>query len=143
MKTLRFAILLSALAAGLTAREVVVRSDQTATQAQKGPFDGLHFRPLGPASMSGCISDLAVYEANPSIFYVGTAHGGVWKTTNAGTTFDPQFQNNGLISIGDVTISQSNPDLVWVGSGESNNRQSTSWGDGVYKSTDGGKTYVN
>src|SRR5262245_5931526 len=108
-----------------------------------GPFDGLHFRPIGPASMSGRISDIAVYEANPAIFYVGTAHGGVWKTTNAGTTFEPQFQNNGLISIGDVTISQSNPDLVWVGSGESNNRQSTSWGDGVYKSTDGGKTYVN
>ena len=93
--------------------------------------------------MSGRISDLAVYEANPAIFYVGTAHGGVWKTTNNGTTFTAQFQDQGLMSIGDVTISQSNPDLVWVGTGESNNRQSTSWGDGVYKSTDGGKTYVN
>jgi len=143
MKTLRFAILLSALAAGLTAREVVVRSAQTGTQAQGGPFDRLHFRPLGPASMSGRISDLAVYDANPSIFYVGTAHGGVWKTTNAGTTFEAQLQDQGLLSIGDVTISQSNPDLVWVGTGESNNRQSTSWGDGVYKSTNGGKTYVN
>ncbi|MBI1875341.1 MAG: hypothetical protein HYS05_15845, partial [Acidobacteria bacterium] len=99
--------------------------------------------PIGPASMSGRISDLAIYEANPAIFYVGTAHGGVWKTTNKGTTFDAQFQDQGLMSIGDVTVSQSNPDLVWVGSGESNNRQSTSWGDGVYKSTDGGKTYTN
>ena len=93
--------------------------------------------------MSGRISDLAVYEANPAIFYVGTAHGGVWKTTNSGTTFEAQFQDQGLISIGDVTVSQSNPDLVWVGAGESNNRQSTSWGDGVYKSTDGGKTYTH
>src|SRR5512137_1148060 len=93
--------------------------------------------------MSGRISDLAVYEANPAVYYVGTAHGGVWKTVNAGTTFEPQFQTQGLMSIGDVAVSQSNPDLVWVGTGESNNRQSTSWGDGVYKSTDGGKTYVN
>src|SRR3954466_2960746 len=110
--------------------------------APGGPFDALHFRPLGPASMSGRISDLAVYEANPAIFYVATAHGGVWKTVNNGTTFEAQFQDQGLMSIGDVAISQSNPDLVWVGTGESNNRQSTSWGDGVFKSTDGGKTYA-
>src|SRR6185295_15468893 len=84
---------------------------------------------------------LAVYEANPAIYYVGSAHGGVWKTTTAGTTFEAQFQDQGLISIGAVTVSQNNPDLVWVGTGESKNRQSTSWGDGVYKSTDGGKTW--
>ena len=81
------------------------------------------------------------YEANPAIFYVGTAHGGVWKTTNNGATFTPQFQDDGLMSVGDVAVSQKNPNLVWVGTGESNNRQSTSWGDGVYKSTDGGKTW--
>ncbi|HEX6314245.1 MAG TPA: hypothetical protein VFZ73_05270 [Gemmatimonadaceae bacterium] len=104
-------------------------------------FSSLQFRSIGPATMSGRIADLAVYETNPAIYYVGTAHGGVWKTTNNGTTFIPQFQDQGLISIGDVTISQSNPDLVWVGAGESNNRQSTSWGGGVYKSTDGGTTY--
>ncbi|HET7617819.1 MAG TPA: hypothetical protein VFK20_04860 [Vicinamibacterales bacterium] len=113
-----------------------------AAQEAAGPFDTLHFRPIGPASMSGRISDLAVYESNPAIFYVGTAHGGVWKTTNNGTTFEPQFQTDGLMSIGDVTVSQSNPDLVWVGTGESNNRQSGSWGDGVFKSTDGGKTFT-
>ena len=119
------------------------RAEQARPPAAAGPFDALHFRSIGPASMSGRISDLAVYEANPAIFYVGTAHGGVWKTTNSGTTFEAQFQDQGHMSIGDVTISQSNPDLVWVGTGESNNRQSTSWGDGVYKSTDGGKTYTN
>src|SRR5678815_5886892 len=68
-------------------------------------------------------------------------HGGIWKTTNGGTTFEAQFQDQGLISIGDVTVSQNNPDLLWVGTGESNNRQSTSWGSGVWKTTDGGKTF--
>jgi photosystem II stability/assembly factor-like uncharacterized protein len=119
------------------------RTEQTQERSASTPLDGLHFRQIGPAAMSGRIPDLAVYEANPAIYYVATAHGGVWKTVNNGTTFEPQFQDLGLMSVGDVTISQSNPDLVWIGTGESNNRQSTSWGDGVYKSTDGGKTYAN
>ena len=148
MRQHRFLTLVFVLAAAFGAQSLVGRSEQGPASAPGGasaggPFDALHFRPIGPASMSGRISDLAVYESNPAIFYVGTAHGGVWKTTNAGTTFEAQFQDQGLISIGDVTVSQSNPDLVWVGTGESNNRQSTSWGDGVYKSTDGGKTYTN
>ena len=93
--------------------------------------------------MSGRIADLAVYEKNTAIWYVGTAHGGVWKTTSNGATFTPLMQDRGLMSIGDVAVSQSNPDIVWVGTGESNNRQTTSWGDGVFKSTDGGKTFEN
>ncbi|MCR4373705.1 MAG: hypothetical protein NUW22_02535, partial [Acidobacteria bacterium] len=109
--------------------------------AQADPFDSLHFRSIGPATMSGRISDFAVYEKNPAIFYVGTAHGGVWKTTSNGATYEAQFQDQGLMSVGDVAVSQSNPDLVWVGTGEANNRQSTSWGNGVYKSADGGKTW--
>ena len=105
-------------------------------------FDKLHFRSIGPATMSGRVSDLAIYEANPAIWYVGTAHGGVWKTTSNGALFTPLFQDQGLIAIGDVAVSQINSDLVWVGTGESNNRQSTSWGGGIYKSTDGGKTFA-
>ncbi len=137
------------LAAGLAAALAFASPSSLVGRAQGGggaqptPFDSLHWRPIGPASMSGRISDIAVYEANTNIWYVGSAHGGVWKTTNNGTTFEPQFQDYGLMSIGDIAVSQSNPDLVYVGTGESNNRQSTSWGDGVYKSTDGGKTYVN
>jgi hypothetical protein len=135
-----------ALAAGVmfTGRPQAVRFEQSATAASGGsPFDTLHFRPIGPASMSGRITDLAVYESNPAIYYVATAHGGVWKTVNNGTTFDAVFQTQGPLSIGAIAVSQSNPDLVWVASGESSNRQSVSWGDGVYKSTDGGKTFVN
>ena len=116
-------------------------------QSQTGPvateFEDLHFRSIGPATMSGRVPSIAVFEANPAIFYVGTAHGGVWKTTSNGALFEGQFQDNGLISIGAVAVSQINPDLVWAGTGESNNRQSTSWGDGVYKSTDGGRTWRN
>jgi uncharacterized membrane protein YgcG len=106
-------------------------------------FEKLHFRSIGPAIMSGRIADLAVYEKNTAIWYVGTSHGGVWKTTSNGAEFTPLLQDQGLLSIGAVAVSQSNPDVIWVGSGESNNRQSTSWGDGVWKSTDGGKTFQN
>src|SRR5215467_12774921 len=131
------------IAAGLAAALASVTPSLVAQSAAPppGPFDGLHWRPIGPAAMSGRISDIAVYEANTNIWYVGTAHGGVWKTTNNGTTFEAQFQDQGLMSIGDIAVSQNNPDLVYVGTGESNNRQSTSWGDGVYKSIDGGKTW--
>jgi hypothetical protein len=121
MKSARVLILLCALGAAFGAQSIVGRGQSagggSAVQGNS-PFESLHFRPIGPASMSGRIADLAVYESNPSIFYVGTAHGGVWKTINGGTTFEPQFQDQGLISIGDVTVSQNNPDLVWVGSGE-------------------------
>jgi photosystem II stability/assembly factor-like uncharacterized protein len=144
MKPYRFLLFVAALAAAFGAQSLAGRSEQGgAGSSAGGPFDTLHFRPIGPASMSGRISDIAVYEPNTAIFYVGSAHGGVWKTVNNGTTFEAQFQQQGLMSIGDIAVSQNNPDLVWVGTGESNNRQSTSWGDGVYRSTDGGKTYTN
>lgn len=116
-------------------------SAPASAQSVAEEFDSLHFRSIGPATMSGRISDLAVYEANPAIYYVATAHGGLWKTTSGGALFEPLFQDEGLIALGDVAISQTDPDLVWVGAGESNNRQTTSWGGGVYKSTDGGQTF--
>lgn len=116
---------------------------QQTTMPVAQQFEKLHFRSIGPATMSGRIADVAVYEKNPAVWYVGTAHGGVWKTTSNGVTFTPLLQDRGLLSIGAVAMSQSNPDIVWVGTGESNNRQSISWGDGVWKSTDGGKTFEN
>ena len=78
------------------------------------PFDRLHFRSIGPSIMSGRISDFAAYEANTAIFYVATAHGGVWKTENNGATFTPIFEKDGLMSIGDVTVSQKDPNHVFI-----------------------------
>ncbi len=113
------------------------------TDENKGvsPFDGLRFREIGPASMAGRIDDFAVLESNPAVFYVATATGGLWKTMNQGTTFEPVFDNENTSSIGDVAIAPTDANLVWVGTGENNNRQSSSWGDGVYKSVDGGKSW--
>jgi photosystem II stability/assembly factor-like uncharacterized protein len=104
-------------------------------------FKGLKFREIGPAAMGGRIDDFAVVESNPDIIYVGTASGGVFKTTNGGITWDPVFDDQPTSTIGDVTVAPSDPSIVWVGSGEANNRQSSSWGNGVYKSTDSGKTW--
>ena len=108
-----------------------------------GLFDRLHFRSIGPAIMSGRIDDIAVSERDPRIFYIAAATGGLWKTTNNGVSLTPVFDSAGMVSIGAVTIPADDPNLVWVGTGENNNRQSSSWGDGVYKSTDGGKSWLN
>src|SRR5215471_1437865 len=107
------------------------------------PFAGLRFREIGPATPAGRIDDFAVLESNPAIFYVATATGGLWKTVNQGTTFSTVFDNEATSSIGDVAIAPTDANLVWVGTGENNNRQSSSWGDGVYKSVDGGKSWKN
>jgi photosystem II stability/assembly factor-like uncharacterized protein len=99
------------------------------------------WRSIGPANMGGRVDDIAVVESNPSIIYVGFATGGVWKTTNNGTTWTPIFDEYPVSSIGDIAIAQSNPDVIYVGTGEPNNRQSASFGAGVFKSVDGGKKF--
>jgi photosystem II stability/assembly factor-like uncharacterized protein len=101
----------------------------------------LKWRSIGPSSMGGRIVDLAVDPSDSATYYVGTASGGVFKTTNRGVTFAPVFDQAGSLSIGDVCISPSHPDTVWVGTGEHNARNSVTWGDGVYKSTDGGRNW--
>jgi photosystem II stability/assembly factor-like uncharacterized protein len=101
------------------------------------------FRSIGPASMGGRIDDIAVSESDPNIIYIGYAVGGVFKSENNGTTFEPVFQTYGAASIGDIAIHPTNPSIVYVGTGESNNRQTSSFGDGIYKTTDGGKTFTN
>ena len=103
----------------------------------------IRFREIGPASMGGRINDVAVVESDPRIVYVATASAGVWRTVNSGTTWEPLFDNQSVHSIGDIAIAPSDPSVIWAGSGESNNRQSSSWGNGVYKSTDGGKTWAH
>lgn len=106
-------------------------------------ISGLSFRSIGPAVTSGRISDFAVVPGKPSTYYVATASGGVWKTTNRGTTWQPLFDGQGSYSIGCITLEPNNPSTVWVGTGENNNQRSVAYGDGVYKSTDGGKTWQN
>lgn len=102
---------------------------------------GLKFRNIGPALTSGRIADLAINPNNTSEFYVAAAAGGVWKTTNAGTTFKPIFDNYGSYSIGSLAMDPNNSNVIWVGTGENNNQRSVSYGDGLYKSSNGGASF--
>jgi photosystem II stability/assembly factor-like uncharacterized protein len=111
--------------------------------AQSGDFASLRFREVGPANMSGRVVDMAVVESNPFVWYVASATGGVWKTINNGVTWQPVFHREATHSVGAIAVHQRDTNIVWVGTGERANRQSSSWGDGVYKSTDGGRTWRN
>jgi photosystem II stability/assembly factor-like uncharacterized protein len=102
---------------------------------------GFSWRSIGPVGQGGRVDDIAVHPTDPRIFYVGFATGGLWKTTNNGTTFTPIFDTYETHSVGDIAIAESNPDIVYVGTGEANNRQSSSFGAGVYKSTDAGDSF--
>lgn len=104
---------------------------------------GLEFRNIGPAIMSGRISDLAIHPNNKSLWYVAVGSGGVWKTENAGTTWTPVFDGQASYSIGCLTLDPNNPDVVWVGTGENVSGRHVGFGDGVYKSLNGGKTWRN
>ena len=103
----------------------------------------LRWRNIGPANMSGRISDIEALDDDFTHVLVASASGGVWKSTNAGNTFEPIFDDYGAASIGDIAIFQPNPDIIWVGTGEECCRNSAAWGDGIYKSTDGGITFTN
>lgn len=104
-------------------------------------FAGLKLRGIGPALMSGRIADIAIHPENRSIWYVAVGSGGVWKTTNAGTTWSPVFDDQPSYSIGSVSLDPNNPRVVWVGTGENVSGRHVGWGDGVYKSNDGGGSW--
>ncbi len=104
-------------------------------------FKNLKARSIGPAGMSGRVTTIDAVNSNPNIIYVGAASGGVWKTENGGTTWAPVFDDQQILNIGSITIQQSNPAVVWVGTGEGNPRNSINLGKGIYKSIDGGKTW--
>jgi photosystem II stability/assembly factor-like uncharacterized protein len=130
MPTLRLGLLATLLVATLA----------TPLSAQ---FDSLRFRSIGPAVMGGRVHDIEAVPGNPAIVYAATASGGLWKSVNKGTTWTPIFDDQPVSTFGDVALAPSNPEIVWAGTGEQNNRQSTSWGNGVYRSTDGGKTWTH
>ncbi|HYE13269.1 MAG TPA: hypothetical protein VD968_02385, partial [Pyrinomonadaceae bacterium] len=124
----------------LTARAQTPEStDDAATEIKS--FERLEWRQIGPANMGGRTADVEGVPGRPEVVYVATASGGLWKTTNGGVRWSPVFDRQGTISIGDIALEPGNPDVVWVGTGEANPRNSVSFGDGVYKSTDGGKTW--
>lgn len=142
---LKTASLATALLLGI-AGTIVIRA---AAQERAAPaysadlIANLRLRNIGPANMSGRVVDIAVVESDPHTFYVASATGGLWKTMDNGVTFTPLFQDQSVHSIGCLAISQAQPDIIWLGSGEATNRQSVGWGDGVYKSVDGGKSWSN
>jgi len=118
------------------------------TVAQSGSIDPelietLRIRNVGPANLGGRIHDIEVHPDHPSTIWVGHASGGVFKSVNNGTTWEAVFDDQVSTSIGDIAIAPSNPSVVYVGTGEQNNRQSSSWGNGVYKTQDGGKTWIH
>lgn len=104
-------------------------------------LEQLEWRSIGPANMGGRTTDVEGVPGDPSLVYVAAASGGLWKTTNGGVTWKPIFDRQNTISIGDIAIDPTNPDVIWVGTGEANTRNSVSFGDGIYRSRDGGKTW--
>jgi photosystem II stability/assembly factor-like uncharacterized protein len=106
-------------------------------------YSALKFRSVGPALVSGRIIDIAVNPVKKSQWIIAVASGGVWKTDNAGITFNPIFDSQSSFSIGCVTLDPNNTNVIWVGTGENNNQRSVAYGDGIYKSEDGGKTWNN
>lgn len=116
------------------------------SQAQKIPdqvVETIKFREIGPTRQGGRYVDFAVVDRSPKVFYAATASGGLWKTTNNGQSWSSIFDNENIISIGAVAVDQRDTSIVWVGTGEANNSRSSYWGNGIYKSTNGGKNWQN
>jgi photosystem II stability/assembly factor-like uncharacterized protein len=135
------AVRLGATTAILTVAAVALNAQPTPVNSKL--LSELKFRNIGPAVTGGRIHDIEALPKDPSTMYVATASGGIWKSTNQGTTWQPIFDDQAVSTFGDLAISPSNPDVIWAGTGEQNNRQSTSWGNGVYRSTDGGETWTH
>ena len=130
---------------GLIVATAVVAALGLPLTAQQAPdlYRSVSFREIGPTRQGGRFVDFAVVESTPRVFYAASATGGLWKTENNGVTFTGVFDSPTVASIGAVAVAQSNPDVVYVGTGEANNSRSTYWGDGVYRSTDAGRTWTN
>lgn len=119
---------------------LAVMSESTQAQPPR-LLEGLAFRSIGPAVAGGRIHDIEVDPKDPATIYLATATGGLWKSTNKGAIWVPIFDEQAVSTFGDMAISSSNPEVLWAGTGEQNNRQSTSWGNGIYRSVDAGMTW--
>ncbi len=133
----------SPAATPLLSSSVTPAPSPSAPQLTDVLFKNLKARSIGPAVMGGRVSDIAIDPRNPFVFYVGLAHGGVFKTNDNGVSFDPIFDKQPVLSIGAIAVAPSDPDVIWVGTGEANDRNSSGWGNGVYRSTDGGENWQN
>jgi photosystem II stability/assembly factor-like uncharacterized protein len=143
MKRLLVLSLTLPLAVGAQSQASARVNGRPVNEADDARLRGFRWRSVGPVQQGGRVDDIAVNETDRSTFYVGFATGGIWRTTNNGVTFEPIFDHYGTHSIGDIAIAPSRPEIVYVGTGEPNQRQSSSFGDGVYKSTDGGNTFTH
>ena len=126
---------------GLRAVEAQAQSPQSEIVMEA--VKGFTLREIGPAVMGGRIADIAVHPYKSSTWYLAVGSGGMWKTTNAGVTWDPIFDDQSVYSIGDIALDPSNPDVVWVGTGENVSGRHVGWGDGVYRSRNGGESWEN
>jgi photosystem II stability/assembly factor-like uncharacterized protein len=131
----------SAPLAVLAALAPAALAAQLSTPLDSATLAAFEWRAIGPANMAGRVTDVDVDPKNPKVFYVATAAGGIWKTINAGTTFFPLFDREKIISLGDIAVAPSDPNVIYAGTGEEDSRNSISPGGGVYKSTDAGKTW--
>lgn len=116
----------------------VLLAQTPATDVASTVLADFRWRSIGPGSPGGRITDVEALDTDFRHVLAAAASGGVWKSTNAGTTWTPIFDRYGSSSIGDIKIFQADPRIIWVGTGEANNRNSVAWGDGIYKSTDSG-----
>jgi photosystem II stability/assembly factor-like uncharacterized protein len=146
----RLALLVSVLCVGLLAAQETKAPQKPTkdgqakeTDKKSHPMASLRLRGIGPALLSGRVVGLAVHPEDRSKYFAAVASGGVWKTDNAGVTWRPVFDNEGSYSIGCVVLDPKNPNTVWVGTGENNSQRSVGYGDGVYKSIDGGRSWTN
>ncbi len=133
----------AALLMGTSLPVLAQDSDPKDTELSQSTFGALRFRSVGPALMSGRITDLAVNPSNPAEYFVSAACGGVWKTVNNGTTYTPVFDDQGAFSIGCLAMDPKNSNVIWVGTGENNSQRSVAFGDGIYKTKDGGQSWQN
>jgi photosystem II stability/assembly factor-like uncharacterized protein len=140
---IRSIVLAVCLGGAVVAAAVTPQTAATQADSVDALLKDLKWRNIGPANMAGRVTDIEAVEANPATVFVAAASGGVWKSVNAGTTWKPVFTDKATSSIGDIAIFQKDPKIVWVGTGEGCVRNSASWGDGIYKSTDGGETFTS